>query len=455
MTAARITRAKAVRLVSATLVGAPLAACAGVGQPSAPARTAPTVAVPLEHWNTRAATDPGRGIQAALDDYQAKNPGYVKIETVQVTAGQSMDKLKASMAGGTPPSLFGGETQSQAAELFVLGGVIDLNEALKTSKEWAKFKADAIPNILEGSTWKGKLPFMPMVLAQELLGINKQILLRAGAQLPAAGFSWNDFLDLGKKTATPPDLVLFEFAYTYTDLARWMHANGLFPLSADRTKVVYDTPQVLETLQWVHDQVTRGTARNSDGTFDKGAQGGSVTTSINTNAAFHPARPATAARFPNVDPKGDGAGIHVTHYPFGSSNTKRTVTTFANSRGLVFLKTPDAKKDEASVYVAEWAGRTEVQTLMAEASGQSPVGVTAGKEENLPPNIKNNPILKAINGFGKGAYLTPNFPNWLKATAILQENLGRVFKGELLPKNALADAQQKMQPLIDDDLKRG
>jgi ABC-type glycerol-3-phosphate transport system substrate-binding protein len=452
---AHITRAQALRLIPATVAGPILGACTGVGQSAEPARTAPTVAVPLEHWNTRGTTDPGRGVMMAIDDYQAKNPGFVKVETVAVPANQVMDKAKASMAGGTPPNLIGGETQAQAAELFLLGGVVDLNQALRSSKEWAKFNADCIPTVLDGCTWKGRLPFMPLGIAQELTGINKQILLRAGVPLPADGHTWNDFLELGRKTAQPPDLVLFEFSYTYTDLVRWMHANGTAPLNADRTKALYDTPPVLEALQWVHDQVTRGIARNSDGTFDKGPDGGTVTTSANANSAFHPGRGATASRFPNVDPKGDGAGIHITHYPFGPNNAKKQLMNFANARGLMVMKTSDAKKDEAGAYVAEWGGRAEVQTRISEASGQSPVGLTAGKDENLPPSIKSNAILNAIHGYSKGAYLTPNLPNWLRAQALIQENLQRVFKGELLPRNALLDAQAKVQPLVDEDVRRG
>lgn len=442
-----LTRAHMLRLVPAVLAGVPLAACAGAGQPAEPARTAPAVPVSLEYWNTRGTSDPGRGVQAALDDYEARNPGFVKIETVAVAAGQAMDKVKAAMAGGTPPNLYGGDTQASAADLFVLGGVVDLNQALRTSKDWSKIRADLIPSVLDGSTWKGKLPLMPMVLAQEVMGINKQILQRAGVPLPNPGFTWNDFLDLGRKTTQPPDVVLFDFPYTYSYLNRWMHANGVVPLNADRTKLLYDTPPMVESLQWVHDQVTRGMARIGEAAnFDQGA---SVTVSVNTNTAAQP------PRFPNVDPRGDGAGIHVTHYPFGPSNTKKAVITFANTRGLVVMKTPDAKKDEAGARVAEWAGRPDVQAKIAEASGQPPVGQTAAREENLPPKIRNNAILKAINGFSKGAYLTPNFPSWLRAMAILEENLGRVAKGELLPKDALLDAQQKMQPLIDEDLRRG
>ena len=403
--------------------------------------------MPLEFWNTRGTTRLGLGLHAALNDFKERNPEHVAITEVAVTPGQALEKVKASLSAGTPPNLLGDFTQAEAANLLIVGGVIELNQALRTSKDFAKIKADLLPNILEGSTWKGKLPFMPMMLAQEAFGFNKQLLQRAGVAVPAHGFTWNDFLDIGRKVAQPPELVLFEFPYTYTHFNRWFHANGAVPLNADRTKLLYDSPAMLETLQWVQEQVTRGIARNGDdGSFNLG---GSLTVSANEAAAALP------PRFTNVDPGGDGTGLHITHYPFGPSNTRKTVITFGNARGFVAIKTPDPKKDEMTLRIVEWAGRPEVQPKVAEASGHPPVGQTAAKQENLPPKIKNNVILRTINEFGKGAYLTPSFPSWLQAMTILQENLMRVAKGELLPKDALLDAQQKMQPLIDEDLRRG
>ena len=40
-------------------------------------------------------------------------------------------------------------------------------------------------------------------------------------------------------------------------------------------------------------------------------------------------------------------------------------------------------------------------------------------------------------------------------TAIIDESLGRLAKGELRSKDALADIQARVQPLIDQDLKAG
>ena len=95
-----------------------------------------------------------------------------------------------------------------------------------------------------------------------------------------------------------------------------------------------------------------------------------------------------------------------------------------------------------------------MQTKIAEASGHPPPNLTAARDEVLPARIKDNPILSKINEFGKYTYLTPNFPSWAKGMDILTENFGRVMKGELRPRDALADVQPRIQALVDEDLRR-
>ncbi|MBI3971417.1 MAG: extracellular solute-binding protein [Chloroflexi bacterium] len=432
----------------ATASAAYVAACGGPEQAKSEAPAAPAAGAPvaLLYWSQRGPQDRlGLGPKAALDDYQAKNPGKVTLEIGEGGAALSMEKIKTAIAGGTPPNLYGGLYQAPAADLFALGALLDINAELRTNKEWAKNKADLIPQTLDGCTWKGKLAMMPMMLAQQVLGINKHVLARVGVPLPPHGFTWNDFLDLGRKVAEPPDRVLFPFNYTWSALMSWLFANGLQPMNKERTKLQYDTPQMVETVQWLHDQVTKGIARNGASQFN---DGGSVTESVNEAAAAQP------PRFPNVDP-GDGSGIHITHFPFGPSNTSKVVMTYANNYGLVVLKPSDARKAALSAEIAGWAARPDVQVKIAEASGHPASSLTAAKPENLARRIKDNVILSKINEFGRYSQLTPNFPNWTAVGNILSENLKRVANGELRPRDALADAQQKMQPLIDEDLKRG
>ncbi|MBI3974059.1 MAG: hypothetical protein HY332_22505, partial [Chloroflexi bacterium] len=136
------------------LVGAAAAACGLPGQSSPQpetARTAPAVPVPLEFWNTRGTSRLGLGLKAALDDFQARNPEHIAITEVAVAAGQAQEKVKGALAAGTPPNLLGDQTQAEAAALLVIGGVVELNQALRASKDWSKIKGDLLPNIVDGS----------------------------------------------------------------------------------------------------------------------------------------------------------------------------------------------------------------------------------------------------------------------------------------------------------------
>jgi ABC-type glycerol-3-phosphate transport system substrate-binding protein len=390
----------------------------------------------------------GNGVKAGLDDFVARNPGRVTIEVGESGAALAMEKIKTALAGGTPPDLYGGLFQSQAAELLLIGGVVDLNAELKGNREWGRVRGELSPAVVEGCSWKGKLPFLPMMLATQLRGFNRQMLSRAGVPLPATGYTWNDFLEIGRKTAAPPDVALFHFQYDWSEFGRWLYSNGQRVLSPDRTKAQYDTTVGLETLQFLHDQVTRGMARAGALNFQHFNVGASVTDSINEAAAMQP------PRYPDVDP-GDGSGIYATHYAFGPSHASKQLIQSGNAYGLVVLKTADPRKVAAAAQVAAWSARADVQSKVADASGHPPPNSVAARDENLPRRIKDNPILKTINDVCKFMYLTPNSPSWTQGMTDLTANLQRVWKGELRPKDALADAQPRIQALLDEDLRRG
>jgi ABC-type glycerol-3-phosphate transport system substrate-binding protein len=426
------------------------AACGVAGQSNDAAPAAPAQApVALLYWSQRAPGDRlGNGVKAALDDFVARHPGRITLEVGESGAALGMERIKTAIAGGTQPDLYGGLYQSPAVELFALGAVLDLNAELRTDKDWAKNKGELIASNLEGCSWKGKLAMMPMMLAQQVLGINKQIMVKAGVPLPATGFTWTDFVELGRKVVQPGERWLMSWNYTWSAYNSWIYANGLAPLSADRTKVLYDTPQMLETLQWLHDLASAGQVfRPGPSTVPEFDSGTFVAESVNEAAAMQP------PRYPNVD-SGDGAGLFVTHFPLGPSNVRRQIITYANTYGLIALKSGDPKRVAAAAATAGWGARAEVQTKIAAASGHPPPNLTAAREEVLPARIKDNPILNKINEFGKHTYLTPNFPSWTKGMEVLTENFGRVMKGELRPRDALSDAQPKIQALVDEDLRR-
>lgn len=429
--------------VALAAAGGTLAAACGVQPAAESAPAAGKGPVTLLYWQAfRPEHLNDKAVQMVFQDYQAKNPGKVTIEVGEGGANVALAKLKASLAADTPPTMWN-PYQVQAADLFATGGVADLNALLRTSKDWAKLKGELLPSLVEGCGWKGKLTMMPITIAHQINGFNKRFLTQSGVPLPREGYTWADFIEIGKRTAQPPDRALFNFTYNWTWLGWWMYTNGQRVLNADRTKVQYDTPAARETLQWLDDQVTKTQlARNGATDFNNG---GSVTETINAGTVYEP-------RYPNLDP-GDGSGIHAIHYPYGPANAKKEMITYGNTYGLTVFKA-DTAKAAAAAEVAAWALRPELQTRIMDVTFQPPTSVTAAKEENLPKKFRENPILKALNDTAKGIYLTPNFLSWGNVTEALTEALGRVAKGQVTPRDALAEVTPRLQAMIDEDLKR-
>jgi maltose-binding protein MalE len=122
---------------------------------------------------------------------------------------------------------------------------------------------------------------------------------------------------------------------------------------------------------------------------------------------------------------------------------------------LIALKSSDAKRVDLAADVTGWGGRSDVQMKISEASGHVAPNTVAAQPANLPAKIKTNPILNKIAEYGKYTYLTPNYPSWTNSMNLLQESFMRVLNGQLLPKDALAESQPRIQAAVDEDLRRG
>jgi len=437
----QLTRRRAIAQTSVAASGALLAACGQqANQTAAPPSSSP---VPVLHWFNYAAPHRfGLAQQVVLDDYQARNPGRVQLEIGESGSTVALAKIKTAVAAGAPPTSWF-SWQVEASDLLAIGALADLNTVLKTHKEWGKLKGDIIPTLIDGASWRSKLTLMPLFPDPHGLGFNKRLLQATGTAIPAATYTWNDFLDIGRKAAQPPDKVLFDFQYTWSYFYRWMFANGQRPLNVEKTRLTIDTPGMLEMLQWGHDQVTKGVARNGVTNFDAGA---SLTEIINTGTVTPP-------RYPNVDP-GDGSGIHLMNYPHGPSNVKKEPGTPGNVFGFMVMKGSDPKREAAAADIAAWSVRPDVQLKVTEVTGHAPANLAAAKDASLPRLLKDNPLLKTLNDLAKYNIPTPNFPSWNNAQAIINDTLAALGKNSLTPKAALSEMQTKIQPLIDDDLKK-
>ena len=188
-----------------------LAACGVGSQGTTPAKDSRPVEI--EYWNTLAETHPeGKGRLEALKISAAANAGAVKIRYEQA-AGSNMEKVIAAATAGTPPNLLV-DRPNNAAMLFDAGIGVEHETLLKSIPAWSKVKATLPPSFLEGATWRAKQVCLPLYIVNQAMVYAPEHLEKAGIRPPAPTWTWNDFVEIAKRAAKPPDVWALDKAWS-------------------------------------------------------------------------------------------------------------------------------------------------------------------------------------------------------------------------------------------------
>jgi len=136
--------------------------------------------------------------------------------------------------------------------------MVPLDAYLKGNKEWDERRKDASQTLLKDHYWLGKQFSVPLYAATYAMFYNKALFKQKGLAEPKAGWTWNDFVDLGKRGASPPDV--WAYSFTRQDHIRWHlfgATNNSGFVSADGTKVIVNNPDGIETTQWLTDLIQK------------------------------------------------------------------------------------------------------------------------------------------------------------------------------------------------------
>ena len=192
---------------------------------------------------------------------------------------------------------------------------------------------------------------MPMMLAQQVLGLNKQILAKAGVPPPAHRASPGATLSSwARRWWCRASGGCIPWNYTWSDFNSWIYANGLAP----RQRRPHQGARTTRRRCWRRcngcttrppsTQLFRPRRRPPSPDFDSGqVRGGGA-----------PTRPAgmRRVRYPQRRHRATAPGCSITHFPIGPSNARKQIITYANVYGLIALKTSDAKRVAAAAEVA-------------------------------------------------------------------------------------------------------
>jgi multiple sugar transport system substrate-binding protein len=247
---------------SAGIATSVLAACGAAGSTttsesdtgaSAPAGRVPpgTVVSYLSNHNQ----SEGELIKASMDRFGEEFPG-ARVD-FQIAGANAQEKLQAMVSAGTPPDMFrtGGTAWAQLANQ---GAMAEIGSRVKTDKYDL---TDFIEAAVQQYFWKGKHIGLGSNVGYSLVYYNTAIFSENGIPEPsddwAKPWTWEQFTDALRRVTTrrpdgEPD------RYGYTDLGayhRFMVTNGARLTNDDETRTLYDTPEGIDTLEWMYDLV--------------------------------------------------------------------------------------------------------------------------------------------------------------------------------------------------------
>ena len=234
------------------------AACAGGGSPAAgPAATMTPTQVTYTDWEP---TDGAQIQETVLAEFQRRTP-QVAVD-YQKNPGPYFEKLQTLLVSGTPPDAFA-LSQADLIQLTSAGAVAELDAYVRRDAKTVN-AADFFKVHLEAWRVGSKQMALPRDGGGVVVYYNKSLFDAQGITPPAAGYTWDEWLQLGKrlvktdgKTDGPTTSVYAATRNGVADWQWWVWQNGGDLLDPTAKRSALDSPAATEALQYHADLVLK------------------------------------------------------------------------------------------------------------------------------------------------------------------------------------------------------
>jgi multiple sugar transport system substrate-binding protein len=375
-----------------------------------------------------------------LVQFNQTNTQQITVNLGEARATTSVEKLKVLSAAGTPPD-FATIAYFSGPELYTPNATIDVDTVLKKDRRWAKQRADIFPDLLDRPMWGDKLTSLPANLNVQAVTYSPGLLARAGVAAPKAGWTWNDLREAAQRAGRPPDTWGFTFEWNTPTLQIWVGSMGSGLVSADRRKMLIDTSETIETVEFLTGLV-RGQISNAEGKNGLFQQGNNATV-FQQEGGFVVAnlRQLGIADFQIVP-----APVHP---------VKKVLAGSAGGWNLALFKGVPTERQDAAGEVLLWLNAPEQQARQCVQSTTLPVSKAALNSSYYQDAIRNDPQYKVfvdIVPAMKGRSF-PGMPSHDANRAAIQRVIREIFSGKVGLRAALTELQRETQQMLDQDLR--
>lgn len=307
--------------------------------------------------------------QAAIDRFNERYPNVtVTNNFTQVTNwSEYINKILTSVAAGDAPDIINIATEGiefgLSKDLFLpLTNYIDQDTSVQ------ELIADIDPNLIEGFSKDGETYLLPNNWNAMMMYYNTQIFEDAGIERPADDWTWDEFLDISQQltTGSGGDQVYGFGLQTYTfAYLPWLYSNGASTASDDLAEPTLDSPEMIESLQFLQDLVLKHKVAPDPA-------------GASSNDLFTAGRIAMTAAPANLSAtlSGDASSPPYDILPMPQNSTRATV--FGAAGFSIF---PGSKNQDLAWELLKELASQDVQQAWAEAGTSNPTTLTAANSD--------------------------------------------------------------------------
>ncbi len=388
--------------------------------------------------------------KALIVDFNRAHPDIV-VEGMLVPQSYVERKLILSVAGGVPPDVvrfyahLGGEMMSR-------GGLEPIDDLAQRDK---LDMSDFYPVGIEQNTYNGHLYGVPWILSPNALFYNKKLFKEAGLDPSKPPKTWAELQDYAMRlTRRTPDgkierVGFANFLNNPPDFNMYLWQQGGQPLSADKKRIAFDSPEGVAALTWMRDFLIRevgptGAKVSSEQAAAQATQNIQVFNSSYVGAtqdAFGLEKVAmrieSPFRIPDLEKYFPDLDYAIAPTPW---DRVRAVEVVGNA--LVIPR--GSKHREAAWEFIKFASSPQQMLRICSAAGRIPARKSAATSPAFYNNKLVRPFVDQI-AFGR---TTPVAPGYREASDQLARQIEAVFKGKTTPEAGLRIAATNGQSIL-------
>lgn len=378
-------------------------------------------------------------IEEKMSEFQKEYPN-VKIKLVKTPWAEMNDKLSVAIAGRAwpdiaPVDISGGSVNQN----HIKQGVIAELDSYLSKEE----KSDFYDNAIDAYTTDGKLYGIPTSISVHAMLLNLDIFEEKGVEPPKDGkWTYDEFVEKMKAlTGDGVDGFSTYILPSYYEAWPFLLMDGGYPLNEDMTEYTFDSKEAISGLQKLVDlKYKHKVAPESMGGQDVGGTWKAWAASDQRTVAVEPWATWAIAAAQGEKFK---TNFMVAEYPTGETGEPVTI---GGVGGYVMFNSKDEAKKRMTAEFMKYITSTDEQVVTAKNYGTFPARKSAADQEPFA----DNPQMARAQELAKHAVPVPRHENWARIDEAIQKELQLALNGEKKPAEALKDAGEAVDAIINE-----